>query len=202
MDIYRENNQVRLVGTIEEEPAYDHKIKELKVYKAMLKVKRTSGNVDEVPIKIPVSLLRTSNIGLDKGSRVCIRGSVRTYNDEEGHVIVYIYVYELSDASCKEDDVNEVYIKGRIVKQPCFRVTPSGKEITDIIVMNCSSEDQQPSFIPCIAWGSVARKMKVMNRGEEVAFKAMFQSRAYTKVMPDREVVKKTAYEVSIQRML
>ena len=56
-------------------------------------------------------------------------------------------------------------------------------------------------YIPVIAWGRNARYAKTLNVGDNVHVWGRIQSRNYQKRISEDEVITKTAYEVSVNRM-
>jgi len=93
-----------------------------------------------------------------------------------------------------------LYLNGYICKEPVYRTTPFGREITDILLAVNRSYNKS-DYIPIIAWGRNARFAKNLQIGDNVKLWGRIQSRNYQKRVSDDEVITKTAYEVSINRM-
>ena len=70
--------------------------------------------------------------------------------------------------------LNNVIIKGRLVKPAEVRQIPSGKAVADFAVAanervkNAAGEweDGQPSFFDCVAWGYLADRVSQFDKGE------------------------------------
>ena len=57
-------------------------------------------------------------------------------------------------------------------------------------------------YIPCIAWGRNARFVRYLTVGEQVAVFGRIQSREYQKKISETETVTRTAFEVSVSRIM
>ena len=95
---------------------------------------------------------------------------------------------------------NEIVLIGYICKEPIYRQTPFGREISDILLA-VNRAYNKSDYIPCIAWGRNARFCSKMSVGTEVKVTGRIQSRNYEKKHDDGSVEKKTAYEVSISNL-
>jgi single-stranded DNA-binding protein len=93
-----------------------------------------------------------------------------------------------------------LYLNGYICKSPVYRTTPFGREITDLLVAVNRSYNKS-DYIPVIAWGRNARYAKNLNVGDNVKVWGRIQSRKYQKRIGEDEIITKTAYEVSVNRM-
>ena len=63
------------------------------------------------------------------------------------------------------------------------------------------SVNNKSDYIPVIAWGRNARYAKTLDVGDNVRVWGRIQSRNYQKRISEDEVITKTAYEVSVNRM-
>ncbi|MEE0838982.1 MAG: single-stranded DNA-binding protein, partial [Acutalibacteraceae bacterium] len=100
----------------------------------------------------------------------------------------------------KNHNPNVLYLNGYICKPPIYRTTPFGREITDLLIAVNRSYNKS-DYIPVIAWGRNARYAKTLDVGDNVRVWGRIQSRNYQKRISDEEVITKTAYEVSVNRM-
>jgi single-stranded DNA-binding protein len=96
--------------------------------------------------------------------------------------------------------INEIDIKGFVCKPPVFRVTPFGREITDMLVA-VNRAYNKSDYIPCIVWGRNARFASGFEVGDKVSLFGRVQSRQYEKVLESGEKIMRVAYEVSISRL-
>ena len=88
--------------------------------------------------------------------------------------------------------VNDLYLEGTINRPPVHRLTPLGREITDIM-LTVERAYNKHDYIPCIAWNRCAKYVGGLNVGSVIRISGRVQSRDYIK---NGET--KTAYEVSI----
>jgi len=190
-----ENNTVKITGKIMETPEYlltsqDRR----KIYKSTIEVMRTSGNMDVIPIQVPEQIVQ--QIRDNVGGRITIFGEYRSYNEKDGernHLKLYVFVKGISEAG--EADQNRIDLIGYICKQPLYRETPLGKEITDILIA-VNRKHRKSDYLPAICWYSNARLAAELPVGTKVRTMGMIQSRIYVKGDSER-----TAYEVSIREM-
>ena len=95
---------------------------------------------------------------------------------------------------------NEIYLDGYICKDPIYRTTPFGREITDILIAVNRSYNKS-DYIPCIAWGRNARFCEKMLVGDHIKLWGRIQSREYQKRLPTGEIERKIAFEVSVSKL-
>lgn len=81
----------------------------------------------------------------------------------------------------KEKRKNQVYLNGFVVKDPKYRVTPKGREITDVVIA-VNNRYGKSAYIPCIIWGRYARYARDrFYVGDNIQLYGRFQSREYWK---------------------
>ena len=56
-------------------------------------------------------------------------------------------------------------------------------------------------YLPCIAWGRNAKYIKDVDVGTQISIVGRIQSREYQKKLSETEVVTKTAYEISVNKI-
>lgn len=197
-------NRVVLRGVIEKEFELNHKVFGKEVYYTRLSVIRTSETEDFIPIMVPGYLLKEKE-GLE-GKVVKVEGECRTYNqlgnDNKSHLRVYVFVKNIifEDMEYLEisENTNDIFLKGYLCKTPIYRVTPKGREITDIILA-VNRKNGKSAYIPCIAWGRDACYIAGLNIGDEIEISGRFQSRDFPKAKDEMEEPEmKVAYEISI----
>lgn len=196
------NNQATVIGTIEDDFKLNHEIYAEKFYTFTISIPRLSGANDNVRIMISERLIMDSSY--KKGDKVEITGQFRSYNSyENGDNRLVLTVFAKDICHYDEDEnknPNILYLNGYICKEPVYRTTPFGREITDILLAVNRSYNKS-DYIPIIAWGRNARFAKNLNVGDNVKLWGRIQSRNYQKKISEDEVITKTAYEVSINRM-
>ena len=182
MDNNLSNNQAIIIGTIEDEFVFNHEIYAEKFYTFTVKVPRLSGASDNVRVMVSERLIMDGEYCI--GDMIEVTGQFRSYNS-----------YENGDKN-----PNTLFLNGFICKEPVYRTTPFGREITDILLAVNRSYNKS-DYIPIIAWGRNARFAKNLHVGDNVKIWGRIQSRTYQKRISEEETITKTAYEVSINRM-
>lgn len=208
---YAAFNKVFISGVIDEEFYYDHSWYWEDFYMTKNKVARTSGTIDYVVLMVSKVLLGEKLKKSLVGKFIEVAGDFRSYNvhDNDGmsHLKVYVFAKAINIYDDEKDEeeianANLVYFNGYICKPPVYRLTPSGREISDLIIA-VNRNTKKSDYIPCIAWGRMARFSKGLYVGDRVQLYGRIQSREYfKKYSQDSELGEyKTAYEVSITRI-
>jgi len=115
-------------------------------------------------------------------------------------LMLTVFVREILDYD-EEINPNSIELIGFICKPTIYRTTPFNREICDMLVA-VNRAYNKSDYIPCIAWGRNARFVKYLTVGEQVAVFGRIQSREYQKKISETEVVTKTAFEVSVSRIM
>ena len=193
-------NKVGLTGKIAHDPVLNHTAFGRNFYASELEVKRLSGRVDIIPIIIPEHLVEP--IQKNKNCTIKIEGQFRSYRQYEGdknRLILSVFVWTVCLAGEFDDDIdnNWIFLEGRVCKPPAYRNTPTGKEITDLLLV-VNRPRRRSDCIPCIAWGYDACVASELNVGSRVRIYGRIQSREYAKKISEDYSERRTAYEVSI----
>lgn len=205
MTTQTQSNLVTLIGYIskndEEESAFSfsHEVNGEKFFSFTLEVERVSGTKDYIPVIISEKMIG-KNITNDNFP-VCIKGQFRSRNvkdETKTHLKLYVFVYDIFmfEETC---NYNDVYVEGFICKHPVYRVTPKGREITDIMLAVprlCGKSD----YIPCICWGRNALYALHLPVGTKIKLAGRIQSREFQKQL-DNMVENRTAYELSVSQI-
>ena len=176
-----------------------HSFKGENFYNMTVKVKRLSDVYDYITVTVQENMVP----GLEEGKAVTVSGQYRSYNNYSGvgnKLILTLFANEITDET-ETENPNTIYLNGFICKQPIYRTTPFGREITDIIVA-VNRNFGKSDYIPCIAWGRNAKYAAGLNVGDNIEVWGRIQSRNYKKKITEEEIVEKTAYEVSVTRIL
>ena len=179
-----ENNKANIVGKITKEAEYSHTVNGEKFYETEISCRRGSGAYDILKVIASEVFLYE----LTKDNTVEIKGRFSSFNKE----------VETVDSI---NDLNELIIEtGYVVKEPVYRKTPRGREITDLLIA-VNRPYGKADYIPCIAWGRKAQISKNYKIGQKVHIEGRMQSRDYEKKINDTETETRTAYEVSISKI-
>ena len=196
-----ENNIITLSGIVETEPVFSHSVAEEKFYSFTLRVPRLSETEDFLPITISEQILNAELV--KKESPLKIRGQLRSYNkytETKTRLILTVFAKEISLPDECDSNPNEIFVNGFICKEPVYRKTPFGREITDLIVA-VNRAFNRSDYIPAIAWGRNAVYSENLAVGSNVMLWGRLQSRNYNKRISDEETEQRTAYELSITKI-
>lgn len=194
------NNRVFLTGKVETKPVFSHESFGEAFYEIMLSVNRLSDNHDNIPVIVSEKFL--TNDKFDLGKTVSIKGQFRSYNklvDEKSKLMLSVFVREIVDFD-ESMNPNIIELTGYICKAPTYRTTPFNREICDVLVA-VNRAYNKSDYLPCIAWGRNAKYVSELSVGAKVNIVGRIQSREYQKKLENGEVLTKTAYEVSINKV-
>ena len=192
-------NQIILKGFIRN-ICYSHSINDIEFYKAQLVSKQDNGKENIINLKFK----RFSN-PYQENEEISLIGNIRTYSqklDVGSRVEVYTFTY--FDLPENIEAINEAYIDGRICKKGDLRKTKSGKDVIDFIIANNLKTENQSlnCYIPCVAWGKLAKEIAKKNIGDYLQVKGQLQSREYKKKISENDFEIKVAHEVNINELL
>lgn len=200
-----ENNHVTLQGEVASGFTFVYDIYGEKFYSFDLKVARLSDYHDVIPVVVSDRIMDVNEDWI--GQYLKIEGQFRSYNKREGdgktRLLLNAFVREMEcvDELSSESDTNSIYLNGYICKEPVYRKTPLGREIADILVAVNRSYGKS-DYIPCICWGRNARYASSFSVGDNVEIDGRIQSRMYQKRISDTESETRTAYEVSVSKIV
>lgn len=202
MENYADNNVAEITGIMADDLEFNHEIYGEKFYTFTLAVPRLSGINDRIKIMISDRLL--SDITLVPGAYLEISGQFRSYNSYDGSGSRLILTVFVRDIRLIEEiggkNPNSLFLNGYICKEPVYRSTPFGREITDMLLA-VNRTYNKSDYIPVIAWGRNARYCKGFQVGDNVKVWGRIQSREYQKKLSEDNVVTRTAYEVSVNKL-
>ena len=192
-------NRMVLHGRAAHPPAFSHRNHEVEFFSFPLVVGRLSGAADQVNVMAPRALLEGCG-WLERGEEVTVRGEVRTFNNRSGvgrRLVISVFAKELLLE--EREDENRLLLSGTLCKPPSLRSTPLGRTICDMILA-VNRRYGRADYLPCIAWGGLARLCGGLEVGDGVRLEGRLQSRAYTK-LENGESCQRTAFEVSVMRL-
>ena len=202
MDKLLENN-VELVGEIVSDFRFSHEVYGEKFYLVDVAVKRMSETIDYLPLLISEYLIdvNTNHIG----EIIHVTGQFRSYNRHEelkNRLVLSVFVLEIEfiEEETEEMKSNQIILDGYICKDPIYRKTPLGREITDLLVAVNRSYGKS-DYIPCICWSRNARHASGLPLGTHLKITGRIQSRDYIKHHSNGEEEERRAYEISASRI-
>ena len=196
-----ENNVVNLRGELDNKLEFSHEIFGEKFYNMKIKINRLSDSFDILPKTVSERLLQ--DIDLDKQNLVNVVGQLRSYNktlNNKNRLVLTVFVREIKSIDEENKDPNSIFLDGYVCKEPVYRKTPLGREITDLLVA-INRPYNKSDYIPSIVWGRNAKFAKNLKVGDRIQLWGRVQSREYEKKIDENNVVKKMAYEVSISKI-
>ena len=203
MDKLLENNNVELVGEIVSDFRFSHEVYGERFYFVDVAVKRMSETIDYLPLLISEYLIdvNTNHIG----EIIHVTGQFRSYNRHEelkNRLVLSVFVREIEfiEEETEEMKSNQIILDGCICKDPIYRKTPLGREITDLLVAVNRSYSKS-DYIPCICWSRNARHASGLPLGTHLKITGRIQSRDYIKHHSNGEEEERRAYEISASRI-
>ena len=203
MDKLLENNNVELVGEIVSDFRFSHEVYGERFYFVDVAVKRMSETIDYLPLLISEYLIdvNTNHIG----EIIHVTGQFRSYNRHEelkNRLVLSVFVREIEfiEEETEEMKSNQIILDGYICKEPIYRKTPLGREITDLLVAVNRSYSKS-DYIPCICWSRNARHASGLPIGTHLKITGRIQSRDYIKHHSNGEEEERRAYEISASRI-
>lgn len=189
-----ENNKVTIAGRIVSEFSFIKELRGKKLYRVYVEVPRLSGQMDTLPVMVTDDII-DPDIGYPE---ITVTGQYHSYNlkgsDGKRHLVLTVYAKKIRIGTpC--DERNDIFLDGYICKEPIYRETPLGREITDLMLA-VNGSNKQSDYIPCISWGRTARVASGLTVGTRVCIRGRVQSREYMK-----ESNQRVAYEVSARQL-
>lgn len=195
------NNQVTICGEIAGEFVFSHEVYGEGFYLVDVLARRLSGACDAIPVTVSERLIDVTQNYI--GQYVCVSGQFRSYNrhyEMKNRLVLSVFARELEFAEKLMDDVNQIFLDGYICREPIYRKTPLGREITDMIVAANRSYGKS-DYIPCVSWGRNAKYASGLEVGSRIRICGRIQSRQYVKKLDGGSAEERTAYEVSVSKM-
>lgn len=201
MDNLMLNNKIYLEGDVVSPLQFSHEMYGEGFYTLELEVQRLSDAKDILLITVSERLI--GGMELNVGTSVVVEGQLRSYNkfvDGANRLILTVFARNVEYCIEKSKNPNQIFLDGYICKQPVYRTTPFGREISDMLLA-VNRAYNKSDYIPTIAWGRNSRFCQSLKVGDNIRVWGRLQSREYQKKLSDTEVIKKVAYEVSISKM-
>ncbi|MBQ1351583.1 MAG: single-stranded DNA-binding protein [Oscillospiraceae bacterium] len=189
-------NQVFLRGTAEETPYISHESYGQIYVKFFLSVARLSGIED----RLPILCKQEQSAQIAAGQQLEITGELRSFNNKNGSgQRLILSVFAKSVQKTAGEPQNTLFLDGVVCKAPTFRQTPLGREICDFILA-VNRRYGRADYLPCIAWGRLAKEIAVLPVGSRLCLDGRLQSRTYRKMIGEY-AEERTAFEVSVMRL-
>lgn len=195
-------NSAKITGRLVDGLIYSHASEKAVYFKGTIAVQRTSGTFDY--LRVVVNERTVADLPDLTDKTIAITGQISTCNrtiDGKSRLLVELFAYHIDVLESGEHE-NNVTLRGVVCKDPVFRLTPSGREIADVMLA-VNHPTGRASYVPCIMWGSDARKVKDVPVGSMLEVYGRFQSRDYEKKIEETGLYRmRTAYEVSVSKVV
>lgn len=198
----KENNEIIIQGIFTGVPKFSHELFGVKFYEGRFLVNRLSEAKDELIIILSEAWLNT--VHLHKSALMQITGQIRSYNEickPKNKLLLRVFARDIIVSRTTSDEPNFVKLMGYLCREPNYRTTPFGREISDLLVA-VNRAHEKTDYIPVIAWGSYAKRLRDYKIGAKIEIVGRLQSRIYEKVLDSGETVEKIVYEVSSSRII
>jgi primosomal replication protein N len=200
-----DNNQVSVAGEVMNDFVFSHEVFGEGFYLIDVSVNRLSNSYDIIPIMVSERLI---NVKKDlSGKQIEVIGQFRSYNrhdNNKNRLILSVFAREVrvieEDEELEGLKPNFIYLDGFVCKQPIYRKTPLGREISDLLIA-VNRPYGKSDYIPCICWGRNARFAEKFEVGGHLQVWGRIQSREYQKKISETEFEKRIAYEVSVSKL-
>lgn len=192
-------NQIRIEEGIVLDITPSHKLGDVD-YEQMNVVVKNSNNKESL---LTLKYKKYDNKFYTVGSRVNCLGTIRSYSEKQdgkNHVLIYIST-DFSETEPLFEDVtlypSSAIVDGTICSIEPLRELTSGKcNIHFILANNISVESNgnvrsYNSYIPCIAWGNLAKKIAQHQIGDKILINdGELRSREYVKHSSEQDEIK------------
>lgn len=192
-------NEIVLTGELKN-IQHSHIIEDVEYSKANIISKRPDGREDVINLRF-----KSFSNPYKENDIVTLKGNIRSYSCkvDENKNKVTIYVFTYFDKINDEVESNNVCdIDGRICKINNLRTTRNGKHNIHFIIANnitsSNSTKRLNSYIPCIAWGKLAKEIADLTVNTQLKIKGELHSREHKKVKPDGEIEIRVAHELLV----
>lgn len=196
-------NTIRLKGVLKNIQE-SHIINDIEFNKANIIVPRDDGGEDCLNIRFK----KFSN-PYEENQEISLSGNVRSYSSKldngKNKVELYVFTYfDQPDLDANDQEyINYLELDGRICKLDELRTTRAGKQNLHFIIANnllvSDGAKKLNSYVPCIAWGSLAEELAKLNVNDSVAITGKLHSREYKKTFADGTFEFRVAHEVVVE---
>lgn len=190
------NNQVVIEGEIVSEFVYDHEVKGERFYEVYVSIPRlNSENKDIIPCIVSERII---DVKRDyTGVPIMVYGQFRSHNRDHKLLLrLFVLDFDWLPELTIHKNMSRIVLRGYVCKPPVYRVTPKGREITDVMLA-VNRPYGKSDYIPCVCWGRNAVFSSGFVVGDPVEIEGRIQSREYKKWFADDTYETRITYEVS-----
>ena len=200
-----DTNQVNVAGEVMNNFEFSHEVFGEGFYFININVPRLSNAYDVIPVMVSERII---DVNEDlTGKHVEVIGQFRSYNRHEenkNRLILSVFAREIrvidEDEDMSKIKSNHIFLDGYVCKEPVYRKTPLGREISDLLIA-VNRPYGKSDYIPCICWGRNARYAGSFEIGGHLHLYGRIQSREYQKKIGEDQYETRIAYEVSVNKL-
>ncbi|NMB43381.1 MAG: single-stranded DNA-binding protein [Clostridiales bacterium] len=200
-----DTNQVNVAGEVMNNFEFSHEVFGEGFYLININVPRLSNAYDVIPVMVSERII---DVNEDlTGKHVEVIGQFRSYNRHEenkNRLILSVFAREIrvidEDEDMSKIKSNHIFLDGYVCKEPVYRKTPLGREISDLLIA-VNRPYGKSDYIPCICWGRNARYAGSFEIGGHLHLYGRIQSREYQKKIGEDQYETRIAYEVSVNKL-
>ena len=180
--------------------SYSHTVENTDYDRASLVVPDQNKGLESI---IELKFKHYCNTSYQVGDEIMVKGNVRSYSTRDkdtNHVQIYVYTY-FDDVDEDIEWTNHFDITGRICKKDnCISKTKKGKDVIRFIIANniIQNGSKINSYLPCVAWGKVAKHINSLPISTEIRIRGELKSRTYTKPINDNELEFRVAHQLNV----
>lgn len=197
----KQMNEIKLNGYLKNiQPS--HTIGNVYYDRADLVVPRPNGKEDIVRLVFK----RYSNT-YNEDDFISLTGNVRSYSakddNDRNKVSIYVFTYfDVPEERIDDDKHIDYVIDGRICKIDPIRTTSNDRMNIHFILANnliVSDGDRKlNAYLPCIAWGSLAKRISNLKVSDKITIRGRIHSREYVHNDDNGETEIKVAHELLV----
>lgn len=196
-------NDIKLNGFIRN-IQHSHTMNDVEYSKADFVTKRKDGKEDVLDLRF-----KTTSFPYKENDEMFIDGNIRSYSTRLGEgknkVEIYVFTYFNNPSAVFEENDNPnncAKLDGTICKIEPIRELSNGKKNIHFILANNlvvnNHNGRMNNYIPCIAWGKIARDASQLSVNDNVLVKGELHSREYKKKINDNEFEIRVAHELLV----
>ena len=200
-----DTNQVSVAGEVMNDFKFSHDVFGEGFYIINIYVPRLSKTYDIIPVMVSDRIINVKEEL--RGKQVEITGQFRSYNrheDNKNRLILSVFAREIriieEDEDTSQLKTNHIFLDGYVCKEPVYRKTPLGREISDLLIA-VNRPYGKSDYIPCICWGRNARYAGTFEVGGHLHIYGRIQSREYQKKIGEDKYDTRIAYEISVNKL-
>lgn len=198
-----EHNEVYLSGVVASTPEASEMVFGEEMLPIRLDVLRLSGEVDEIPVYVPIKLIATTpGLSLNSGDFVSVHGQLRTLRAENGKHFAKVVAEEIVNRTEACGFINRVCLTGEVCGQvDSYDTSLTNRRLTKLPLAAPYSSVSYggTAHVSTLFWGPAALETALFKQGEVVSVCGRLQSRRKT-LSPENGGGECSFVELSVSR--